>query len=305
MEFPTVFSKMILVFALIFVFAGTVLSKDSTLGIRAISFNIRMNFADDGINNWENRKQLVIETLQNRNADLIGMQEVTSEQYLFLKDQLTGYNSYAVGRKDGALEDEIMAIFYKPNFDLLADSTIWLSENPTEVGSKSWDAALYRTVSWIRVKDPESGVEFSFYNTHFDHRGQVAREQSAKLIHRLIAETANKKPFILAGDFNIIKIQEPYKILTSIWKGCYLLRDARDVSAKPHEGGEVTYNGFKDEGGSIIDFIFVSDGITVHEHRYLNVKQGDVFISDHYPVEATLVVGSKSISRSGKGYNLY
>jgi endonuclease/exonuclease/phosphatase family metal-dependent hydrolase len=289
-------------FFVFMVFAFTMVTFPvAALEIKVISFNIRMSFGNDGVNIWENRKNLVISSLTKQNADFIGMQEVTSEQYHYLKENLGGYQSYAVGRKDGILEDEIMAIFYKPNYEILMDSTIWLSENPNVVGSKSWDAALYRTVSWIKVREKASGAIFSFFNTHFDHIGKVARANSAKLILKLIAENAGNQPVVLVGDFNTTDTDDPYKILTEKWKQLYHLKDARHISKKGHEGGDVTFNGFKDEGGKIIDFIFVSSGITVLEHRFLNIKEGDIFISDHYPVEAVLKLTGKKIKPNKDG----
>lgn len=298
-------SLSIVFFFIFLVFAFTMTgSPVAALEIKVISFNIRMSFGNDGVNNWENRKNLVIRSLKDRNADFIGMQEVTSEQYHYLKENLGGYQSYAVGRKDGILEDEIMAIFYKPNYEILLDSTVWLSENPTVVGSKSWDAALYRTVSWIKVKEKASGTVFSFFNTHFDHIGKVARANSAKLIMKIIAESAGNQPVVLAGDFNTTNTDDPYKILTDKWKGLYQFSDALHVSKSDHEGGDVTFNGFKDEGGKIIDFIFVSSGISVLEHRFLNIKEGEIFISDHYPVEAVLKLTGKKIKPNKDGKTL-
>ena len=248
-----------------------------------MSFNIRMSHGNDGINSWENRKSLLIQTLKEYDVDVIGTQEVTSEQYAFLKNQLTGYDSHAIGRKDGVLEDEITAIFYKKRFKLLTDSTIWLSETPSIIGSKSWDAALYRTVSWVRLESQDS-KRFTIFNTHFDHRGEQARKESAKLIVRLIAEINHKEPVVLLGDFNVTKEALPYQILTGRWQDCISLKNARSISETAHKGGEITYNGYKDDFGRIIDFVFVSAGIDVLKHQYLNIKSEDIFISDHYPV---------------------
>ncbi len=295
--------------SLLFVFS-MVLSKVSaqtmqkSIPLKMISFNIRMSYGKDSINIWDNRKGLVSRTLQDENADIIGMQEVTSEQYLFLKEHLHEYSGYAVGRKDGLLEDEIAVLFYKKKFQVMVDSTIWLSESPATIGSKSWDAALYRTVSWLTVKDTETGIAFSVYNTHFDHRGSKAREESAKLIMKLIASTGNNTPVVLMGDFNITEDEEPYKIITSPWRDAYSFQNAKSLSRSPHQGGNVTYNGFRDNFGRIIDFIFVSDGITVNSHRYLNVKEDEIFISDHYPVVTDLEIFDKRILLNFSGVPL-
>ena len=272
--------------------------------IKVMSFNIRMSYGNDGVNNWENRKGLVIRSLRESNPDIIGMQEVTSVQYKQLRDELKDYDSYAVGRKDGKLEDEIMSIFYKKGFDLVVDSTIWLSKSPTEIGSKSWDAALYRTVSWVKLKTPNKKHELTLFNTHFDHMGTVARAESAKLIMKLVSQQYDYNPVIVTGDFNITQDEEPYQILVNNWKDKIQLYDARGRSKLPHQGGEVTYNGYKHDSGKIIDFIFISESIEVESHKYLNIKEGELFISDHYPVIVDIVLLDKPVKTNSTGDTL-
>jgi len=296
--FPTVICAATLLFMhIIDQFPSIQESKD----LSVMSFNIRMSNGKDGINIWENRKALVLKTLKKRDVAVIGMQEVTSKQYLFLKEKLTGYTAYGVGRKDGNLEDEITAIFYKNKFEVLQDSTIWLSENPKEIGSKSWDASLYRTVSWVILKNPDNGDEYAVYNTHFDHRGVRSREESAKIIMKLIASTSNGLPTVLMGDFNVTELDSPYTIITSEWKDYYQLQNARLISELPHQGGNVTFNGFKDEYGKIIDFVFVNHGFRVKSHQFLNIKEGDIFISDHYPVEVHLQIVNDKVNPNANG----
>ena len=41
-----------------------------------ISYNIRYNNPNDGINIWENRRSTIGEFISNENPDFIGMQEV-------------------------------------------------------------------------------------------------------------------------------------------------------------------------------------------------------------------------------------
>ncbi len=276
----------------------------ATTELSVMSFNVRTSNGKDGINNWKNRKSLALKTLLRIKANVIGMQETTSKQFQFFKENLNGYHAYGVGRKDGKLEDEIMAIFYNDQYELLLDSTIWLSESPTVIGSKSWDAALYRTVSWLKLKEKESGIQFMIYNTHFDHRGIEAREESAKLIMNLIAETSNGIPVVLMGDFNITMEEKPYKILTTKWKGYYQIEDAHYVTEQAHKGGKTTFTGYKENVAKIIDFIFISDGITVKSHQYLNIREGEVFISDHYPVAATLEITDDKIYPNTQGKSM-
>ena len=77
---------------------------------------------------------------------------------------------------------ESSPIFYrKDRFTVLDSGTFWLSETPEVIGGKSWDAAITR----IALGDSARlavNQEFLHLNTHFDHRGEVARTNSAALI---------------------------------------------------------------------------------------------------------------------------
>ena len=44
--------------------------------IKAISYNIRYNNPEDGLNVWENRRETVASLLKEENADFVGLQEV-------------------------------------------------------------------------------------------------------------------------------------------------------------------------------------------------------------------------------------
>jgi endonuclease/exonuclease/phosphatase family metal-dependent hydrolase len=67
------------------------------------------------------------------------------------------------------------------------------------------------------------------------------------------------------------------------------LRDSYFISEKKPSGPSYTFNGFSDEPGSgRIDYIFVSNGMKVLEHRTIIHKEGSVYLSDHWPVEAVV-----------------
>src|SRR3546814_18126337 len=73
---------------------------------------------------------------------------------------------------------------YRPDrFSLLGSGTFWLSPTP-DTPSKGWDAALPRIATWARLKDRSAAQNFLVVNTHFDHIGEVARVESAKMIRR-------------------------------------------------------------------------------------------------------------------------
>ena len=60
----------------------------NTQNIKVISYNIRYNNPNDGVNIWDNRKSTVTEFISNEEADFVGMQEVLNSQLTDLMGSL-------------------------------------------------------------------------------------------------------------------------------------------------------------------------------------------------------------------------
>lgn len=285
---------------IIFTFVSIIFFADFTFGqsqnsanLRVMTFNIRYNEPRDGENAWEFRKQKVADVIRFHKADLVGVQEALIGQLKDLETLLPNFGWCGAGRDDGKESGEFSAILYrKDRFKLLESKTFWLSQTPEAVGSKSWDAALPRIVTLAKFQDKLTKKTFYQFNTHFDHIGEKARQESAKLILSNISKIAgNKIPYVLTGDFNVVEDSEPYKILTgkSIEKFPLILKDARYESRNSHFGGNSTFSGFKElEPNRKIDYIFVKDGTKVFEHGILSDLWNGKWASDHLPVLAEI-----------------
>ena len=173
--------------------------------IKVISYNIRQSGLSDqdGEYKWENRREATLNMIQKESPSVFGLQEALLEQVEYIEQNCSQYSRIGVGRDDGKNAGEFMAVFFlKDNFKLLDSGTFWLSKTPDTV-SKGWDADCLRVVTWVQLQEIETGKDFYFFNTHFDHKGEVAREESAKLVAEKIQEIAGGKAnIILGGDFN-------------------------------------------------------------------------------------------------------
>lgn len=120
--------------------------------LKAMTFNIRMDTPNDGINQWSNRKEWVAEVVFFNDVDIVGMQEVLHNQLVDLENLLPQYDYVGEGR-EGETKGEYSPIFYlKDRFKVLESGTFWLSETPYEKGVKSWDSSLPRIATWARLK---------------------------------------------------------------------------------------------------------------------------------------------------------
>src|SRR5688500_2684995 len=259
--------------------------------IRVMTFNIRYDEPRDGVNAWPNRKQKVADVIRFHKADVVGVQEALLTQLRDLEKLLPGFAWVGVGRTDGKEGGEYSAILYRKNrFRVVASDTFWLSETPETVGSKGWDAAYPRIVTWAKLKDRVSGKTFVHFNTHFDHVGEKARAESSSLILKKAGEIHGKGPFVVTGDFNVRKDSGAYNTIVTGTPTIKVV-DTRFASVNGHFGGDSTFNGFKElEPGRTIDYIFVRDGIKVLEHGTLSDRWDGLWASDHLPVIAEIVI---------------
>ncbi len=252
----------------------------SQKSIKFITYNIRYDNPNDGKDIWDNRKEGLGSFLAEEDADFIGMQEVLQNQLEFIKEFLTDHKHLGVGRDDGASKGEYSPILYNSErWELLENKNKWLSSTPDEV-SRGWDAACNRVVTFGLFKNKESGDTIAVFNTHFDHKGQVARENSAKLLVGWIDEFAQVKTKILMGDFNLIPEDPLYDILTS------KLMDSRNIANHKYEDYIGTSNGFQIKGPfeNRIDYIFVAEGVEVLSYENAALMINGRHMSDHFPL---------------------
>ncbi|MBY0492422.1 MAG: endonuclease/exonuclease/phosphatase family protein [Gemmatimonadaceae bacterium] len=266
--------------------------RDTTAPLRVMTFNLRYDNPGDGVNAWPNRRDGVGALLRFHGADVIGVQEALQRQLEDLDVRLPGFARVGVGRADGKTGGEFSAIYYRTSRIALVDSgTFWLSTTPEVVASKGWDAALERIATWSHFRDRASGCRWLQLNTHFDHMGENARIESARLIRRRLATLAHGQPIIMTGDLNADPTSAPYRVLTSevIADGAAPLRDAFVVSRSGHYGPASSWNAFTAiEPGRRIDYVLVSEPIAVLRHAALTDRLENRFPSDHLPVVADL-----------------
>ena len=271
--------------------------------IRVMSFNIRFDNPADGEDAWPKRRDKAASMLSFHRADLAGLQEALPGQIADLEAALPSFAWFGAGRSAARDGEHCPILYRKDRFAVLAHDTFWLSLTPEAAGSRSWDAAFPRIVTWGRLRDLRTGRVLHAFNTHFDHVGVVARRESALLLLRRIAEIAGPEgPVVVVGDLNTTPDSEPYRALTTpaAAGAAPALVDAFSATACPHHGPTSTWNGFQAIAapGRRIDFVLVRPGVEVLRHAILSDTFDGRFPSDHLPVLAELRIGAPGGGRA-------
>ena len=260
--------------------------------LRVMTFNIRLNTASDSLNAWPFRKDKVASQILFHKVDLLGVQEALHDQMMDLQQRLPNYKYVGGGRDDGKTKGEYSAIFYDTTrLQLLSNDMFWLSETSNVAGSKGWDAAITRIVTWAKFKDKRSKKIFYAFNTHFDHIGKIARRESAKLVLQKVKEIAGSTPAIITGDFNAEPTDEPIQVIVDKNNPLHLT-DSKELSQTPHYGPTGTFTGFqnKERNDQPIDYIFLKGSWKVLTHATISQTWGGRFASDHFSVIAELLL---------------
>ena len=264
----------------------------AALPLRVMSFNIRYDTPNDGVNAWPNRRDWVAGLIRFHAADAVGVQEALAHMLTELDTRLPGFARVGVGRADGRAGGEFSAILYRTDrLELLDSGTFWLSPTPEAPGSKGWDTAIERIATWARFRDRATGCRHLHLNTHFDHVGEQARQESARLIRRRLSALAPGLPWIVTGDLNSDPSSAAYRILTrdTIAGAAPPLADAFHASRNGHYGPTSTWTAFRAiEPGRRIDYVLTSVDVAVLSHGILPDSWDGRFPSDHLPVLAVL-----------------
>ena len=259
-------------------------------GLKVMSFNMRYDNPRDSPNHWLNRKDLIASQILFHEADLVGTQEMLDHQVKDLEKLMPAYRYAGAGRDDGKQKGEYSGILYQhETIELMNHNHFWLSLTPAIPGSKSWDAAFTRMVTWALFKHRSSGKTFYHFNTHFDHMGKEARKQSAMLLLQKINEIAGNTAVVVTGDFNAHPDDEPIQIIFD--KANPLsLTDTKELSASLHYGPRGTFNAFgpKETDNTPIDYIMVKGKWLVQKHATISQTWEGRFASDHFAVFALL-----------------
>lgn len=250
--------------------------------VTVISSNIRFDNPADGANAWPHRRDFFVQTLMKHSPDIICTQEGRFDQLKELEALLKDFEIIDHHRS-WIKERMYPCIFVRKNaFEYSQSGDLWLSETPEVAGSKSFESAFPRLMTWTRLQIRNSEKAFYIVNTHFDHIKEETR------IHQMEVFTNEVKRFwdqnkslIVTGDFNDSPDGNVRKTLI---EKIPELRDAWRIFNKEEMSSHHAFSG-EIQNGSRIDWIMVDQRIEVTNALMdKSVDSHGNYPSDHFPI---------------------
>lgn len=256
--------------------------------IQVVTFNVWVN------RNFDLRKGLILDKIDQEKPDLIGFQECNDPKAAFLRRHLTDYLCLGNGRDAGYCGENNMIAVRRDRFEVMALDTFWLSETPNTPGSRYEDQShCPRICTHVLLRPLDGSEPFHYYNTHLDHVSDSARVLGAQTVLRRIAQDQQAAPFrvILTGDMNARPDSQAIALLRQGAPGLPL----RDLT----EGLATTFHDYgRREAPCHIDYVFTHGFKEAQPARAWDdcvqyslpdeAHTVTLYLSDHYPIAAYL-----------------
>jgi endonuclease/exonuclease/phosphatase family metal-dependent hydrolase len=262
---------------------------------RAMSFNIRYDFKNDGDNRWPRRVSAVAKMIKQ--APVVGIQEDKGRQIDDLRPLLPGYKIVGGGRNPTGSGERCSILVRRSEAKIREWGEFWLSDTPDVKGSNTWRDRYPRKVTWALIELKSARTPILLLNTHLpekdsgrdpENRIKGMRVMNEFIQKRLPKKERKKVAILITGDYNSTPSEEPRKTLVGSGPNALGLRDAwTEASSRPSFGG--TFNAFKGlRGNHRIDWILVGGPVRVRRYETLAEKVDGRWPSDHYPITASL-----------------
>lgn len=244
-----------------------------------ITFNIRRDSPNDGENNWEYRKDAIINMILHKKPSIICMQECMPHMWKYLYNTLKlDYKEYSIDccNKKSLLNSKLIisegiGILYDyEKYQCLDKGYIKLHKG------FGFDTKYWRICQYIKLMDRRTKEIFYVFNTHLEHKTRDARYKACELIHNKIQAMCEDYPVFICGDFNaepewlnnLGPLTENYKVSTDKCVN-------RKVGTTPNYG--------KRTDGVNIDFCYYKN-TEIESSEIITDGYGIEYLSDHNPV---------------------
>ncbi|MBQ8357492.1 MAG: endonuclease/exonuclease/phosphatase family protein [Clostridia bacterium] len=249
--------------------------------MKIVSYNIRNQYAHDGINAFIHRAGAIYEKINAEKPDVIAFQEMTDKHLKLMETLFPEYTFVGLLRHKGYTGEGLYIAARRETFTILGFDTIFLSPTPYIPASRyEMQSPHPRICLETHLLHKETGKELRVFDLHLDHHRTEAQMLGMKDTLTYIDSFQAKRslPFVLLGDFNVRPDSEEIAL-------CNARPDMTDITAEIPS----TFHGYG-KCSAKIDYIYMSKDIAeqVTSVKIWDDEHAGIYLSDHYPVCAEL-----------------
>lgn len=243
-----------------------------------ITFNIRRDSPNDGENNWEYRKDAIVNMILDKKPSIICMQECMPHMWKYLYNTLKlYYGEYSVDafNKKSLLDSKL---FISEGIGILFDINKYRVFDQGYIKLHKgfgFDTKYWRVCQYIGLYDLYTNEKFYVFNTHFEHKTRDARHHACELIDNKIQEICKDYPVYICGDFNA----EP-NWTNNLEPLVYNYKCSLDKCINKGMG---TVCGFGKPTRINLDLCFYKN-TEIDSSHIITDSYNNKYLSDHYPV---------------------
>lgn len=242
--------------------------------MQIVTFNLRCIYKSDGVNSFVHRAGMILDTIREKDPEILCFQEATEKNMDFLRKYLApAYTVLFTQREPGLTGEGLAVAFRQDAVSLYGLEVFWLSPTPDVVASKYPGQSQHsRICQKLWFKNAKTGTCFRIYNLHLEELSEDVRLlQAQQVAKRLDDETM---PYFVLGDFNTVPSGKVYPWL--------LEQGLKDVTAEI----PVSFHGFGTRQPPYkLDYVF-TDAATAEKCRSeaWDTCLNGIYLSDHYPI---------------------
>ena len=259
---------------------------------KVMTFNLRKDSMLDRANRWTYRKAMVADFIRRSGAAIVGVQELMPGMKRDMARALSEYRLFGRGRSRKLFNEHSDILVRSDHLEARFLKTIWLSRHPEKRGSRAFLSVFPRICTICEVTFRDSGKKVRVFNAHFDHISAFARKTGVETILRYMAQYQEEDPMpvVLMGDFNVRPDNPLIRYLRGDLPRYPGIRLVDAYAVVNGQAEQLTYHGFRGRrfGKARLDYIFVSDDLRVVNTYVDHTEREGRFLSDHYPMVATL-----------------
>ncbi|HXH73810.1 MAG TPA: endonuclease/exonuclease/phosphatase family protein [Bacteriovoracaceae bacterium] len=252
-----------------------------------ITCNIRFDNPADGDNAWNHRRSLLIDTLMAHSPDIIATQEGRYTQLMNMAEMLPEFELIDAHRS--WIKERMYPSFFirKSKFEILKSDDIWLSETPQIAGSRSFESAFPRLMTWVKVQPVNSENNLLFVNTHLDHiKPETRMSQIGVLSQEIRKFWKEESSIVFMGDFNDSPDSQVRKLLEKDFLG---VQDAWKLYNSTEQSSHHAFKG-EMQNGARIDWILVDKRLKIETCIMDKSRRDGKYPTDHFPIVCNISI---------------